>query len=106
MSTRARPAARPPGTTSGRPIFRDSLWPGWLRIRLKNISRGQDRADAISRLNNKEKNKMNTIIREIRAEDTQIAGKYIYEAFYGISTQHNFTPDFPSVEAATGFAKM
>lgn len=49
---------------------------------------------------------MTTTIREIRREDTESAGKCIYEAFYGISTQHNFPPDFPSVEAGTGFAQM
>lgn len=49
---------------------------------------------------------MSVIIREIKQEDTEIAGKYIFEAFKGIAEQHNFPLDFPSVEAGQGFAEM
>lgn len=49
---------------------------------------------------------MSVIIRKIKESDTEIAGKYIYEAFKGIAEQHNFPPDFPTVEAGQGFARM
>lgn len=49
---------------------------------------------------------MSVIIREINIGDAEIAGKFIYEAFRGIAEQHNFPLDFPSEEAARGFAQM
>lgn len=49
---------------------------------------------------------MSVIIREIKKEDTEIAGKIVYQAFKGIAEQHNFPLDFPSAEAAQGFVKM
>ncbi len=49
---------------------------------------------------------MSVIIREIKKEDTKIAGKFIFEAFKGIAEQHNFPLDFPAVEAGQGFAQM
>src|ERR1044072_3713059 len=51
-----------------------------------------------------EKENMSIIIREIKPEDTEAAGKIIYEAVRGISQHHNFPPDFPSLEAGIGFA--
>ena len=42
-------------------------------------------------------------LRPGRAEDALVCGKICYEAFKSISDSYNFPPDFPSVEAATGF---
>jgi predicted N-acetyltransferase YhbS len=36
--------------------------------------------------------------------DTQECGRIIYEAFKSIADQHNFSPDFPSIESATSVA--
>ncbi|MGH9633098.1 MAG: GNAT family N-acetyltransferase [Bryobacteraceae bacterium] len=41
-------------------------------------------------------------LRPGRPEDALACGKICYEAFKTISESHNFPPDFPSVEAATG----
>jgi GNAT superfamily N-acetyltransferase len=49
---------------------------------------------------------MSVIIREINTNDTEKAGKFIYEAFKGIAEQHNFPPDMPTLEAGQGFARM
>jgi predicted N-acetyltransferase YhbS len=38
--------------------------------------------------------------------DATECGRIIYEAFRKIAEQHNFPPDFPSVEAGTGVAAM
>ncbi len=45
-------------------------------------------------------------IREIRMEDAEIAGKFLFEAFKGIAEQHNFPPDINSVEAGHDFVQM
>jgi GNAT superfamily N-acetyltransferase len=45
-------------------------------------------------------------IREIKPEDAEIAGKFVYQAFKGIAEQHNFPLDFSSVEAGRGFVQM
>ena len=44
---------------------------------------------------------MDVRIRRGTVEDAAACGVIDYEAFYAISTAHNFPPDFPSVEAAT-----
>src|SRR5687768_15202186 len=49
---------------------------------------------------------MSIRIREINIGDAEIAGRIVFEAFNGISRQHGFPPDFPSVEAGQGFARM
>ncbi len=41
-------------------------------------------------------------IRRARLEDVAACGTICYHAFHKISTDHNFPPDFPSAEAATG----
>lgn len=41
-------------------------------------------------------------LRTGRPSDAEIAGMICYEAFKTISGQHNFPPDFPSSEAASG----
>jgi GNAT superfamily N-acetyltransferase len=38
----------------------------------------------------------------MRQEDVEPCGSICYEAFKGIAEKHNFRPDFPSSEAATG----
>ena len=38
--------------------------------------------------------------------DAAECGRILYEAFRTIAEQHDFPPDFPSVEAATGVATM
>jgi predicted N-acetyltransferase YhbS len=41
-----------------------------------------------------------------RPTDTAACGRICYEAFEAIARQHNFTPDFPSVEVATDLITM
>ncbi len=45
---------------------------------------------------------MRVTLRSGRSEDTKECGRILYEAFKAIADQHNFPPDFPSVEIATG----
>ena len=47
-----------------------------------------------------------TEIREVTETDAPECGRIIYEAFASIAAEHNFLPDFPSVEVATGLASM
>lgn len=49
---------------------------------------------------------MALVIRPVTPADAEILGPICYEAFYKISTGHNFPPDFPSVESGIGFMKM
>ncbi|MET0648350.1 MAG: GNAT family N-acetyltransferase [Pyrinomonadaceae bacterium] len=49
---------------------------------------------------------MEITIRPAVPGDAEECGRIIYEAFKGISGRHGFRPDFPSVEAATGFAQQ
>src|SRR5919198_2034920 len=39
-------------------------------------------------------------------EDAKECGRIDYEAFKSIADQHNFPPDFPSLEVATGVTTM
>jgi predicted N-acetyltransferase YhbS len=48
---------------------------------------------------------MEISIRPAAPGDAEACGRIIYEAFKGVSERHNFPPDFPSAEAATGFAQ-
>jgi predicted N-acetyltransferase YhbS len=50
--------------------------------------------------------KMNLRLRPGTAADARECGRIQYEAFKSIGEQHNFPPDFPSVEAATGVVTM
>jgi predicted N-acetyltransferase YhbS len=45
-------------------------------------------------------------LRSGRPTDTIACGRICYEAFEAIARQHNFAPDFPSVEVATGLITM
>lgn len=45
-------------------------------------------------------------LRPGRPADTSACGRICYEAFETISRQHNFAPDFPSVDIATGLISM
>src|ERR1700691_5699959 len=45
-------------------------------------------------------------IRDADKADAQMCGRILYDAFTNLATQHNFPPDFPSAEAATGLASM
>jgi predicted N-acetyltransferase YhbS len=45
---------------------------------------------------------MNLTVRPGRPEDAPACGRICYEAFKTIAESHNFPPDLPSVEAATG----
>lgn len=49
---------------------------------------------------------MSVTLRPVTNNDTEICGRIIYEAFKGISEQHNFPLDFPVIEAAQQFAGM
>lgn len=44
-------------------------------------------------------------LRPVTQADTQACGRIIYQAFHSLAQRHNFPPDFPSVEAATGLAQ-
>lgn len=43
-------------------------------------------------------------LREARSGDAAACGRIMFEAFGTLATGHGFTPDFPSVEVATGLA--
>jgi GNAT superfamily N-acetyltransferase len=45
---------------------------------------------------------MDIKLRPGRAEDAEICGRLCYEAFKNIAETHNFPPDLPSAEVATG----
>jgi GNAT superfamily N-acetyltransferase len=45
-------------------------------------------------------------IRQAKVEDAPAAGRICYEAFRKISTDHDFPPDLPSVEAGVGLLTM
>ncbi len=45
---------------------------------------------------------MDITIRPATPEDAKIFGEICYEAFKNLADQHNFPPDFPSAEVATG----
>ena len=49
---------------------------------------------------------MAVTIREAAAADAGECGRIIHAAFAAIAHQHNFPPDFPSVEVATDVAAM
>ncbi|MEW6246638.1 MAG: GNAT family N-acetyltransferase [Nitrospirota bacterium] len=49
---------------------------------------------------------MNVRLRPGTAADAKECGRIQYEAFKSIGQQHNFPPDFPSVEAATDVVTM
>lgn len=45
-------------------------------------------------------------IRPARMEDAEVLGRICYEAFAAIAQAHNFPPDLPNVERATGLMNM
>jgi GNAT superfamily N-acetyltransferase len=45
-------------------------------------------------------------IRDASKADSQMCGRVLYDAFRDLAERHNFPPDFPSAEAATGLASM
>lgn len=45
-------------------------------------------------------------LRPGKPEDAQFCGQICFDAFTAISRQHNFPPDFPSAEVATGLMNM
>ena len=45
-------------------------------------------------------------IRRAKPEDAQVCGQVCFDAFYGISTNHGFPPDFPSPDVAVGLLSM
>lgn len=45
---------------------------------------------------------MNLILRRGTASDAEACGRILYEAFKSLADHHNFAPDFPSLEIATG----
>jgi predicted N-acetyltransferase YhbS len=49
---------------------------------------------------------MDITLRQARPEDAEAAGGICYAAFYKISTDHNFPPDFPNAQAAVGLLSM
>jgi predicted N-acetyltransferase YhbS len=51
-------------------------------------------------------NQANVTLRAGTPEDTAACGAICYEAFKDIAEQHNYPPDFPSPEVATGLVGM
>src|SRR6266481_8128812 len=49
---------------------------------------------------------MNVILRHGTPADAAACGAICFEAFKSIASEHNFPPDFPSAEIATGGIKM
>jgi predicted N-acetyltransferase YhbS len=49
---------------------------------------------------------MTVTLRAGTIDDARECGRICYEAFRSINEQHNFPPDFPSVEVATGLVTM
>jgi predicted N-acetyltransferase YhbS len=49
---------------------------------------------------------MNVILRQGTPADAAACGAICFEAFKSIASEHNFPPDFPSAEIATGLMKM
>ncbi len=45
-------------------------------------------------------------IRNASQADSHMCGRILYDAFKELAEQHNFPPDFPSAEAATGLTSM
>jgi len=45
-------------------------------------------------------------IRQASVADAAVAGRICYEAFYKINSEHNFPPDIPSPDIATGFCNI
>jgi predicted N-acetyltransferase YhbS len=45
---------------------------------------------------------MTGTVREATPADAQVCGRICYEAFATINNEHNFPPDFPNAEVATG----
>ena len=45
-------------------------------------------------------------IRDVNKVDAQRCGRILYDAFTNLAEKHNFPPDFPSPEVATGLASM
>jgi hypothetical protein len=45
-------------------------------------------------------------VRRARPEDAPVCGRVCYDAFYKISTNHGFPPDFPSPDVAVGLLSM
>src|SRR5271166_1365763 len=45
-------------------------------------------------------------VRRAKIEDAPVCGRVCYDAFYKISTDHGFPPDFPSPEVAVGLLSM
>ena len=48
---------------------------------------------------------MSVTLRAGTPADTEPCGRICYDAFTNISTKHNFPPDFPSPDVATGFLR-
>jgi GNAT superfamily N-acetyltransferase len=46
------------------------------------------------------------MIRRAKPEDAPVCGRVCYEAFYKISTDHGFPPDFPSLDVAISVLSM
>jgi predicted N-acetyltransferase YhbS len=48
---------------------------------------------------------MAVTVRPVQPSDAEACGRIIHDAFRTISERHNFPPDFPDVETATGLAR-
>ena len=49
---------------------------------------------------------MSIVIRNATPEDAEVCGKICYDAFYKVSSDHNFPPDLPSPEVGAGILSM
>jgi hypothetical protein len=49
---------------------------------------------------------MHVNIRQAKQRDAAACGRICYEAFTALAKTHNFTPDFPNADVATGLFSM
>ena len=72
----------------------------------KNIIRADDkRADTVRALS-VPPDSPPVAVRRPKPEDAAACGQVCFDAFYKISTDHGFPPDFPSPDVATGLLSM
>jgi GNAT superfamily N-acetyltransferase len=72
----------------------------------KNIIRADDKHADTFDLGGVPSDSPPVVVRRAIPEDAAACGQVCFDAFYKISTDHGFPPDFPSPEVATGLLSM
>ena len=85
--------------------FKDYILISWTRPFLVAVELHEEGsyAGGASEGGNRE---MTIVLRPGTAADAPACGSICYEAFKAIGTEHNFPPDFPSPEVASGLLSM